>query len=90
MRGYQLLVSLKELHSHKFEAFLLKALDDRADQFSLDTIGLDHDVGLLARRFDFGRVVLLATFVRDRRRRHFGCVSTGSKPAEKITEQMIR
>jgi len=34
---------LHELHGHKFEAFVLKTLDDLTDNSAVDAIGLDHD-----------------------------------------------
>jgi hypothetical protein len=36
-----------KLHGHELETFSLEALDDLADQTTLDAVGLDHDVGAL-------------------------------------------
>ena len=36
------------LQGSELEALLLKALDDLADQATLDAVGLDHNVGALA------------------------------------------
>ena len=38
---------MHELHGDQLEALLLESLDDLADESALDTIGLDHDEGLL-------------------------------------------
>ena len=56
----KLLGWLREFHGDKFEAFLLKALDDLAHQSSLNAIRLHHNIGTLRLRHD-PRVELEAT-----------------------------
>merc|ERR1712000_392958 len=44
----ELLGGVGHLQGSELEALLLKALDDLADQATLDAVGLDHNVGALA------------------------------------------
>jgi hypothetical protein len=45
---------LQKLEGNQFEAFLFESFDDLTNESSLNTIGLDHQVGsfLISRHFD--------------------------------------
>ena len=49
MRLQVFLSGLAQFHCHEFEASLLEALDDLADQSALDAVGLDRDERSLGR-----------------------------------------
>merc|ERR1719186_766551 len=48
---------LHVLHGDKLEAFVLKALDDLANNATVDAIGLDHDEGALSSHVELEEIV---------------------------------